>query len=120
VAVVFGTNIVKGVPEESLFEGMRLANEGAIKSGRQSTTEEPKTLDQGCATTLAAALDPALEGSALVPLGENKMVTNLGSSGAFLRDCQIYEDVASWATGEENVQKLWELSEKLVGQKFEY
>jgi hypothetical protein len=43
-----------------------------------------------------------------------------GFSGAMLRDCTFYKDVPEWATAEENVQKLWELSEKLVGQKFEY
>jgi hypothetical protein len=121
VVVVFGTNLVasSGVPEDSLYEGIRLANLNARNAGRPSTVEEPKTLEQGCATTLVAALDPALEGMALAPVGENEMLMNLGSSGAFLRDCKIYEDVVSWATGEENVQTLWELSEKLVGQKFE-
>ena len=37
-------------------------------------------------------------------------------------DCQITEtpEEAPWAAGDNNAEKLWELSEKIVGQKFEY
>jgi len=37
-------------------------------------------------------------------------------------DCQIEpeEQVAAWAKGVENEDKLWALSEKLVGQNFQY
>jgi hypothetical protein len=44
------------------------------------------------------------------------------SNGAFLRNCkpsQINPNW-SWASGKENADKLWALSEEMVGQKFEY
>jgi hypothetical protein len=45
-----------------------------------------------------------------------------GSNGAFLENCkpsQINPNW-SWASGKGNADKLWALSEELVGQKFEY
>ncbi|KAK3954510.1 short-chain dehydrogenase [Pseudoneurospora amorphoporcata] len=66
-----------------------------------------KTLQQGCATTLRAALDPELEKEA---------------DGVFLKDCQFTKDpeiVAPWALDEGGAEWLWGLSEGLVGEKFE-
>ncbi|KAI9730376.1 MAG: hypothetical protein M1834_005886 [Cirrosporium novae-zelandiae] len=64
--------------------------------------EGRKTLEQGCATTLVAALDPSLE----------------PYSGAYLKNCRIAakENVREVGEGEE--ERLWELSERLVGEKF--
>ncbi|PQE07447.1 Short-chain dehydrogenase protein [Rutstroemia sp. NJR-2017a BBW] len=56
---------------------------------------------QGTSTTLVAALDPALK----------------DHSGVFLADCQIQE-TAEYTTKPEYVEKLWELSENIVGEKF--
>ncbi|KAF9637743.1 hypothetical protein BFW01_g8639 [Lasiodiplodia theobromae] len=61
-----------------------------------------KDLDQGASTTLVAALDPALQ-----KYGGNPYFSN----------CQ-FGHAAEWATNEEYAEKLWELSEDLVGQKF--
>lgn len=65
-----------------------------------------KTHSQGCATTLVAALDPNVA----------------EQSGAYLCDCLIeHDDVwAEHAKGVENTRMLWSLSEKLVGESFEY
>ncbi|KAE8385763.1 hypothetical protein BDV23DRAFT_187915 [Aspergillus alliaceus] len=45
-------------------------------------------------------------------------------NGAFLSDCHVadpdQEEVSSWATSKADTEKLWKLSEKLVGQGFEY
>ncbi|EMD90655.1 hypothetical protein COCC4DRAFT_47329 [Bipolaris maydis ATCC 48331] len=60
-----------------------------------------KNLDQGAATVLVAALDPALN--------EEK--------GIFLDDCQMIEAMPH-ATDPDQAEKLWDLSEKLVGTKF--
>lgn len=64
----------------------------------------PKSLAAGTATTLYAALDPSL----------------VEHSGAFLSDCTIYNDtpMAPHAVGEDKEDKLWALSEKLIGEKF--
>jgi NAD(P)-dependent dehydrogenase (short-subunit alcohol dehydrogenase family) len=64
-----------------------------------------KTLGQGAATTLVAALDPKL-----VP-------ANKDGKGVYMGDCQVAE-TASWATDPVAAEKLWTASEELVGEKF--
>ncbi|KUL86858.1 hypothetical protein ZTR_05283 [Talaromyces verruculosus] len=59
---------------------------------------EPKTLQQGCATTLVAALDPALQ----------------AYSGSYLNDCQLYP-AADFAADETAAERLWALSRSIVG-----
>jgi len=65
-----------------------------------------KTLQQGCATTLRAALDPSLE--------EREEV--------YLQDCQLSEDpevVKPYAVDAENARVCWEMSEQMVGERFD-
>jgi len=62
-----------------------------------------KTLDQGSATTLVAALDPKL--------GEDRSVI-------YLSDCQVAEPAAH-ASDPVAAERLWKLSEEIVGQKFD-
>ncbi|KZW02492.1 NAD(P)-binding protein [Exidia glandulosa HHB12029] len=62
--------------------------------------EYKKTLEEGCSTTLVAALDPK------VP------------AAAYLRDCQVGEDVAPQAVDRVNAAKLWEISNALTGETF--
>ncbi|OAP64904.1 hypothetical protein AYL99_00876 [Fonsecaea erecta] len=64
---------------------------------------EPKTLQQGCATQLRAALDPALA----------------ADSGAYLDDCQVSK-VGVHEGHEQYIDRVWELSERLVGETFEF
>ncbi|KAF2866123.1 retinol dehydrogenase 12 [Massariosphaeria phaeospora] len=59
-----------------------------------------KTIDQGAATALVAALDPGLK-----PEG-----------GVTLEDCQI-TSVPEWVTDKEKAAKLWALSEELISSK---
>ncbi|KAI6080317.1 NAD(P)-binding protein [Hypoxylon rubiginosum] len=66
-------------------------------------TPRSKTYTQIAATSLIAALDPEIP----------------EKSPAYLMNSQIHEP-AEYAKDPENADKLWELSEKLVGQKFEY
>jgi NAD(P)-dependent dehydrogenase (short-subunit alcohol dehydrogenase family) len=64
-----------------------------------------KTAEQGVATTLIAAFDPRIT----------------GQNGGYLIDCQLVKeaDVAEHARGEMMVDRLWELSEELSGEKFD-
>lgn len=63
----------------------------------------PKSLAAGTATILYAALDPKLE----------------KHSGAFLTDCAVATTpLAPHAVGRDKEEKLWALSEKLVGEEF--
>ncbi|KAI0889112.1 NAD(P)-binding protein [Annulohypoxylon maeteangense] len=64
------------------------------------------TLQQGCATTLRAALDLGL----------------VKREGVYLQNCDLTTDakwVREWATDPELAEKLWTLSEELVGEKFD-
>jgi NAD(P)-dependent dehydrogenase (short-subunit alcohol dehydrogenase family) len=70
------------------------------KAGRAAPGVE--TLDEGTATILAAAIDPSLT----------------GESGSYLDDCKK-SDASAFASDEGNAEKLWKLSEELVGEKFE-
>ena len=60
-----------------------------------------KSLQQGCSTTLVAALDPSIS----------------GQSGSYMEDCEIGKP-ESYAINKETAEQLWMLSEKLVGEKF--
>ncbi|KAK6359977.1 hypothetical protein TWF696_001098 [Orbilia brochopaga] len=65
-----------------------------------------KNGDQGCSTTLVAALDPAL----------NKWTPE---TGYYLDDCQFKAPVP-WAVDPEAAQRLWKLSEEIVNEKFDF
>ena len=61
-----------------------------------------KNHDQGAATTLVAAFDPALK----------------ATDGVLLHDCQLFPDVAPHANDPKLAERLWTLSEKLVKREF--
>ena len=68
--------------------------------------DEPrfKTYEQIGATPLIAALEPQLAHQA----------------PAYLQNGQVMQPLVEHAYGTENVEKCWKLSEKLVGQEFQY
>lgn len=67
-----------------------------------------KDIDQGAATHVFAAFDQSIA----------------EHNGAFLSDCHVAdpdkEEVYCWATSKVDAERLWRLSEKLVGQEFSY
>lgn len=67
-----------------------------------------KTLDQGAATHVFASFDTGIK----------------DHNGSFLSDCHVadqnLEEVYSWATSKVDAERLWKLSEKLVGQEFNF
>ncbi|KAJ6260752.1 hypothetical protein Dda_4981 [Drechslerella dactyloides] len=65
-----------------------------------------KNGDQGSSTTLVAALDPAFNSWT-----EEK--------GYYLDDCQLKAPIP-WAVDPEAAQRLWKLSEEIVGEKFDF
>ena len=71
--------------------------------GNTYTTSKPKSVQQGCATGLVAALDPDMA---------------VQHNGAYLEDCQVAKPYA-YASSPEKAKELWELSEKLVGHPFD-
>ena len=69
-----------------------------------------KTLGAGSATSLVAALDPGLGPGEVREGGENW--------GAFLVDCQIVQPGHPRAARSDEAERLWALSERLVGEQF--
>ncbi|KAF7302606.1 Short-chain dehydrogenase/reductase family protein [Mycena chlorophos] len=64
-----------------------------------------KTREEGSATTIAAAVDPSLE----------------GKGGAYLVDSVLADDqVSAFGADPANARKLWDLTEELLGEKFTF
>jgi NAD(P)-dependent dehydrogenase (short-subunit alcohol dehydrogenase family) len=61
-----------------------------------------KPVEKGAATTVWAATAPELE----------------GQGGTYLEDCRVSEAHAPWALDPASAERLWSLSEELVGEKF--
>ncbi|KAK0105969.1 hypothetical protein ONS95_004478 [Cadophora gregata] len=76
---------------------------GAMFGEKNVEPPKAKTIEQGSSTTLTAALDPRID----------------GVSGAFLDDCNPAKAL-DYASSLENAEKLWALSEEIVGEKFTY
>ncbi|KAI0164566.1 NAD(P)-binding protein [Xylariaceae sp. FL1272] len=76
------------------------------QTGEEWAFEEPrfKTFSQIAATPLIAALDPGLRSAGF---------------GVYMQNSQVYE-ADPHATDSENVERLWKLSEELVGREFAY
>ena len=66
-----------------------------------------KTLSGGASTTLLAACDPDLSAPAE------------DGTGVYLSHCQVSKAPA-WSVNQDAAIKLWQISEELTGQKFEY
>lgn len=100
---VIVTELSRNFPEETMK-----AIAGMFRSGIYTY----KTLGGGASTSLVAALDPKLANG----VGE----THNGSEnfGSYLVDCQISTRANPLAVSSKEAEKLWEISEKLVGQSF--
>lgn len=121
-AVIYMTNEIERRYSSQGLHGMSI-NPGGIDTGLQvhvqamideakknpETRKGMKSLEQGAATTLVAAVDKELE----------------GKGGFYLHDCAVQEKtdskvrggpgVASYAMDEEKARQLWDISSKLVG-----
>lgn len=92
----------------NLATGLEMSDFGEIDGVARKNTgsgfevDPPKTVEQGISTTVVAVVDPRIA----------------SQSGSYLNNCQI-EDVRDYAKDPAQVQKLWELSEQLIGEKFE-
>lgn len=101
--LIFESKLMANITKEMFAEGHRIAT--AALNGAPMPNIAPKSLAAGASTTLYGALDPDLK----------------DHSGAFLNHGAIFETpLLPHAVGVENQDKLWALSEKLVGEKFVY
>jgi NAD(P)-dependent dehydrogenase (short-subunit alcohol dehydrogenase family) len=103
--VIFGTSLAHmGVTEADFAELKVIDREIGHPFGEEGATFDTKTLDEGTATHVVAAFD-----------------TRLGDfNGAYLEDGNLTDNIYPVAKNPEDVEKLWKLSEKLVGQEFQY
>lgn len=95
---VIPTELARSLPEEVLKQLREAIFTGPFK-------DMLKSLDQGCATTLVAGLDPTLG-----PAAKDT------AKGVFLEDGHVSEAPA-WAQNWANAEILWRLSESLVSGK---
>ncbi|KAJ6584413.1 hypothetical protein B0H19DRAFT_1104943 [Mycena capillaripes] len=99
---VIYTNNMQKLKEETDPELQKIGLFDA--EGQPSSEKYPwKTLPQGAATTVVAALDPSLD----------------DKPGAYLSDCIVAnQDVAAHSSDPANAEKLWNLTEMIIGETF--
>jgi len=86
----------------------------AVQEMLRSGMFDIKTLGAGSATTLVASTDPALG------MPETKPKDGHENYGVYFIDCQISDKAGARAVSSDEAEKLWELSEELVKQKFTF
>lgn len=97
--IIMDTSLGDHVPEEDFAEITKVTERN---TGKGFELDFPvKSRQEGCATALVAALDPRLE----------------KDSGAFVMDCQL-KVLDERCEKVEDAERLWEISEGLVGEKF--
>ncbi|MCJ1247065.1 Dehydrogenase reductase SDR member 13 [Trapelia coarctata] len=100
--VINGTGLAAHVPASAFAAAWANVRKMEEETGVKFRADQRKTKEQGCATTLVAALEGGL--------GDH--------NGAHLRDCNIYEDVVPHARDKADAERLWVMSEEMVGEKF--
>jgi NAD(P)-dependent dehydrogenase (short-subunit alcohol dehydrogenase family) len=98
---VIQTELQRHMPPEMLAGLQKAVKNGVFKVKTQAT---------GAATTLVAATDPAL--------GAPEAKDGKENYGVYLSDCQISTGALAKAESNENADRLWKLSERLIGQSF--
>ncbi|GAA5869514.1 hypothetical protein JCM1840_004443 [Sporobolomyces johnsonii] len=93
------TNLMRHMNDEDKVAMGLMNPDGTPVSGGQWTF---KSLEQGVSTHIVAAFEPSLQ----------------AQGGVYLDDCQIQKDREDYAVDPEVAEKLWKVSEKLVGQTF--
>ncbi|KAK9424777.1 putative Short-chain dehydrogenase [Seiridium unicorne] len=109
---ILGLSLHPGVIPTELSRSATPHLLNAIEKMKAQGAFEMKTLGAGGSTSLVAALDPKL--------GKPESRANQENFGAFLSDCQISDQVHPLANSSTEAEKLWKLSEDLVGEKFSW
>ena len=103
--VVFGTSLAgAGLSAEDFTTLKALDKEIGDPLGEDGAEFDVKTMDECTATHVVTAFEPRLA----------------AFNGGYLEDTNISDKVRPTAKNPEDVEKLWKLSEELVGQKFQY
>ncbi|GAD98559.1 hypothetical protein FG04938.1 [Paecilomyces variotii No. 5] len=108
---ILSVSVHPGVIETELGRNMSAKDLEAFAELRKSIFKL-KTLGAGASTSLVAALDPKLAQG----VGQSK--NDSENWGCYLENCQISGNAHSLAVSAKESEKLWHISEKLVGQAF--
>lgn len=100
-----------GVIETELGRNMSAEDQRTFAELRKGVFK-PRSLGAGASTTLVAALDPELAQNVGKRKGDSE------NWGSYLDNCQISGRAHSFAVSTTEAEKLWEVSEQLVGQIF--
>ncbi|KAI2731898.1 hypothetical protein CBS147332_1037 [Penicillium roqueforti] len=105
--VVFGTTLAKDLDWTVDLPALRAVDK--FMGNKEGWLEfKQKSPQEGAATHVYAAFEPSLR----------------DHNGAYLQDCHVADPwtdtIKPWATDKVEAEKLWKLSEKLVGQEFRY
>ncbi|PYH91364.1 putative short-chain dehydrogenase [Aspergillus ellipticus CBS 707.79] len=113
---ILGAALHPGIIQTELARGFGDKELEAVEKMKQAGYIQHRSLGAGAATSLVAALDPGLaEGMVGGEVRDGKE-----NWGAFLLDCQISGLAAHLAVASEEADRLWGVSEGLVGEKFEW
>ena len=106
--LILETNLQDHLTREMFADGVKIAHDIEKNEGRKLTPSatRPKPLAAGTATSIYGSLAPELE----------------KDNGALLDDVDVLEKKWMYAhvLGEEHQAKLWALSDKLAGEKFDW
>jgi hypothetical protein len=100
---IFGTNLASHI--DDIMGSLAAIDDIAVKNtGRHFPLQgdAPKPIETGISTALVAALDPRIEGQSGMYMADNKP-----------------EETYEYAQSLEGAERLWRLSEELVGEKWE-
>lgn len=99
------TNINRHATPSEIEQALKRVKELGFDSSQ-------KTTEQGANTSVFAAIEPSLP-----PVNFSEAQVK----GVYLADCKVDDaNVAAFATNKAFAERLWTLSEKLVGQKFDF
>ena len=101
--LILESNLQNEIAPEMFQEGIALA--AKVFEGREPPPEEkPKPMVNATSTCLVASLSPEVE----------------GKNGGYMENCQFVKEdrIEAHAKGDDKAEKLWKLSEELVGEEF--
>ena len=75
-------------------------------------------MDECAATHVVAAFDPRLDCKCKIDAINSSLTQNSAYNGVYLENGNLSDDLQPTATNPADVEKLWKLSEELVGQEF--
>ncbi|KAJ5088899.1 hypothetical protein N7456_012515 [Penicillium angulare] len=109
---IFSLAVHPGVIETELGRNFPSETLEAIQALKKQGVFGYKTVGAGASTSVVAALDPALAKG--VGCSRNGCM----NWGSYLVDCQISDQASPLAVSNDEAERLWKLSEELVGQVF--